>query len=265
MQHEATGKHQGNLRRFLKGIQDGQERGEREKQRAKTEVDRLNKVVGGSAAGPSDHDGAANRKSQSLSTAPQVSVAERKKQIAQLVEMGIAVPDEFRGEMAMAGDWRVVSQRPVEETASEGPLSVGVRKRKHEGEEEEEEVGKVVATRGWGSTSRRYPVADEGSAPDLDALLSGVTSVKKDDAVPDLKNEESEEKSTLTFAKDEKAEIKNELETPATANPALVKKEESARSFEPVNSSLHDIPTVEEALVAGVVFKKRKPKSIREK
>src|SRR5256885_11873454 len=60
-QHEATGKHQGNLRRFLKSIQDGHERGEREKQRARAEVERLNKVVAGSPASPSDYNVATSR------------------------------------------------------------------------------------------------------------------------------------------------------------------------------------------------------------
>jgi hypothetical protein len=228
-------------------------------------VDRLNKVVGGSSVSPSDHNAATNRKLQSSSTTSQVSVTERKKQLAQLAEMGIAVPDEFRGEMAMAGDWKVVSQRPVEETTSEDPLSVGVRKRKYEGQEEEEEAGAVVARRGWGSTSRRYPGANEGDAPNLDALLSGVKSVKKDETAPDLKKEESDEKSNLLAAKDEKVEVKNEPEMSITANPTPVKKEQSTHPLEPVNSSLLDIPTVEEALGAGVVFKKRKPKSTREK
>jgi hypothetical protein len=260
VQHEATGKHQGNLRRFLKGIQDGQERGERDKQRAKAEVDRLNKVIGGSHAGPSDHNAATNRKPSSTSIALQASATERKKQLTQLAEMGIAVPDEFRSGMAMAGDWRVVSQRPVEDTTAEDPLSVGVRKRKYDGQEEEEEVGEVVARRGWGSTSRRYPGASEVDTLNLDALLSGVKSEKGKEATPGLKKEESEEKSTSLAATDEKVGIKNEPEMSINTDPALVKEEQSTDPSESVKSSLHDIPTAEDALGAGVVFKKRKPK-----
>jgi hypothetical protein len=259
-QHEATGKHQGNLRRFLKGIQDGQERGEREKQRAKAEVDRLNKVVGGSPASPIDHNADTNRNPSSISITPQASATERKKQLAQLAGMGIALPDEFRGDMAMAGDWKVVSQRPVEDSTTEDPLSVGVRKRKYDGQEEEEEAGEVVARRGWGSTSRRYPGASEADTPNLDALLSGVKSAKRDETTPGLKKEESEEKSTSLAATDEKVGIKNEPEMSINTDPALVKEEQSTDPSESVKSSLHDIPTAEDALGAGVVFKKRKPK-----
>jgi hypothetical protein len=222
-------------------------------------------VVSGSSASSGAHSVVTNRKPSSLSATGEASITERKKQLAQLVEMGVAVPDEFRGEMAMPGDWKVVSQALVEETTSEDPLSVGVRKRKYEGQEEEEEAGEVVLRRGWGSTSRRYPRADEGDAPNLDALLSGVKSVKKQEKAPDLKKEGSEERSALPTPKDENVDIKNEPETSAITNPPPVKKEEPTNSSEPVKSSLDGIPRAEEALGASIVFKKRKPKSTREK
>ena len=261
-QHEATGKHQGNLRRFLKGIQDGQERSEREKGRAKAEVDRLNKVVGGSSAKPGSHNVATAMKSSSLPVTPQPSIAERKKQLAQLAEMGVAVPDEFRAEMAMAGDWKVVSQKPLEDTTAEDPLNVGVRKRKYEGQEEEEEAGGVVARHGWGSTSKKYPGAGNGDAPNLDVLLSGVKSVKKDG--PDLKKEEAEDKSTLLGAIRERTEVKNEPEVLATTSTLAVTKGRPIDSSEPATASLYSISTAEESVGAGVIFKKRKPKSTRE-
>ena len=229
-------------------------------------MDRLNKVVGGSSTTPSDHNAATNRKPSSLSIPPQASVAERKKQLAQLAEMGIAVPDEFHGDMAMAGDWKVVSQRPVEGTTSEDPLSIGVRKRKFEGQEGEEEAGEIVARRGWGSTSRRYPGADEGAAPNLDALLSGVKSGIKEEAASELKKEGDEEKSALLSAKDESLDTDTkQAEKPKPIGSSPAKKEESTDASEPAKSSLHDIPSAEEALGAGVIFKKRKPKSIQDK
>ena len=191
---------------------------------------------------------------------------ERKKQLTQLAQMGIAVPDEFRADMAMAGDWKVVSQRPVQEWTVEDPLSVGVRKRKFEGQEEEEEAGEVVARRGWGSTSRRYPGADEGEAPNLDALLSGVKSLKKEETAPDVKNEDSEEKSALLSANDESLDTEaGQAERPTSTALAPVKKEESTNHSEQAKSSLRDIPSTEEALGTGVVFKKRKTKTTRER
>jgi hypothetical protein len=226
-------------------------------------VERLNKVVGGSATSLSDYNAATNRNPALPSATPQASVAERKKQLAQLAEMGIAVPDEFRGEMAMAGDWKVISQRPVEEATSEDPLSVGVRKRKYEGQEEEEEAGEVLARRGWGSTSKRYPGVNDADTPNLDALLSGVKSVKKEDPTLDVK-EEVEEKPTVTASK-QSLNVGTSGIGASEGTNHFPMKEEATGPHESVPRSLQDIPTAEESLGAGVVFKKRKPKSAREK
>jgi len=226
-------------------------------------VERLNKVVTGSPASPSDYNVATSRNPAPPSATPQASVAERKKQLAQLAEMGIAVPDEFRGEMAMAGDWKVISQRPVEETTSEDPLSVGVRKRKYEGQEEEEEAGEVLARRGWGSTSKRYPGANVAETPNLDALLSGVKSVKEDPAL-DVK-EEAKEEPMVTASEQSISVGTSRIGVPEGTNPPPIMKEESTGPSESVPQPLQEIRMAEESLGTGVVFKKRKPKSIREK
>jgi len=109
------------------------------------------------------------------------SAADQKRQWAQLAEMGIKVPDEVRAEMAMAGDWQVVSQRTVDDPSAAEPLSIGVRKRKYEGQEEEEEekkeAGETVARRGWGAAMKRYPREDTS---DLDALLAGTMALKRE-------------------------------------------------------------------------------------
>jgi hypothetical protein len=228
-------------------------------------VERLNKVVGGSATSPSDYNATTSRKPAPPSATPQASVAERKKQLTQLAEMGVAVPDEFRSEMAMAGDWKVISQRPVEETTSEDPLSVGVRKRKYEGQEEEEEADEVLVRRGWGSTSKRYPGANGADiTPNLDALLSTVKSVKKEDLALDAK-EEVEEKPIVTASKQSLSVGTSEIGASEETNPFPMKNEESTGPHESVPRPLRDIPTAEESLGAGVVFKKRRPKSAREK
>jgi hypothetical protein len=228
-------------------------------------VDRLNKVVSGSATGRSDYNAAASRNPASPSAAPQATVAERKKQLAQLADMGIAVPDEFRGEMAMAGDWKVISQRPVEETTPEDSLSVGVRKRKYEGqEEEEEEAGEVLARRGWGSTSKKYPETSDVDTPNLDALLSGAKSVKKEAPALDAKDE-VEEKPMTTASEHSLNVGTSGIGASEGTNLLPIKKEESTGPSKSIPQSLQDIPTAEESLGAGVVFKKRKPKSAREK
>lgn len=82
--------------------------------------------------------------------------------------------------MAMAGDWSVVSNEAISTVRPrEKPLSVGVKKRKLEGQEDEAAgEGGIFVGRGWGSTTKQFPGHDNA---DLDDLLSGsVTMVKKD-------------------------------------------------------------------------------------
>ena len=90
--------------------------------------------------------------------------------------MGIKVPEQFRSEMAMAGDWNVVSRQTIDEPESEKPLNFGIKKRKYEGHEEEEEAGEAIVRRGWGATTRRFPTHAEA---DLDDLLSGSVTLGK--------------------------------------------------------------------------------------
>ncbi|KEF56072.1 uncharacterized protein A1O9_07653 [Exophiala aquamarina CBS 119918] len=183
-QHESTAKHQSNLKRFLRDIQNGHERSERDKQRAKAEVDRLKGTFGSSSSDPANTlgSGAQPAPQPSRISAPVFqSAADQKRQWAQLADLGIKVPEQVRSEMAMAGDWAVISNQPVIEEQREQPLSVGVKKRKLEGQEEEEETGEregIVARPRWGATTRRFPGYDEA---DLDGLLSGSISTAKRD------------------------------------------------------------------------------------
>lgn len=144
-------------------------------------MERLAKIGGGTAQQASSASTGTTTKPSSAASvrkqATATTAADQKRQWAQLAEMGIQVPEQFRSEMAMAGDWSVVSQKPATELSTEECLSTGVKKRKYEGQEEEEEAGETVARRGWGSTTRRYPGKD---TTDLDDLLSGTIPLKKE-------------------------------------------------------------------------------------
>ncbi|KAL9035519.1 MAG: hypothetical protein Q9214_006546, partial [Letrouitia sp. 1 TL-2023] len=181
--HEATPKHQGNLKRFIRDIHRGHEREEREKEKAKAEVERLNGLVSNHPTSPTVAKGALWRTAVAAPRAGaqrEATPAERKQQLAKLAEMGIAVPEDFRREMAMAGDWQTVSERPIyesmkEETAEEAKpdlsLSRGFQKRKHEEQEDEEEAEETAAQREWGVRTRQYPGATVDKGDDLEALL----------------------------------------------------------------------------------------------
>ncbi|KAK4695385.1 hypothetical protein P7C71_g2355, partial [Lecanoromycetidae sp. Uapishka_2] len=272
--HEATPKHQGNLRRSLRDLHKGHEREERDKQRAKDEIDRLNGVVSGNRS--MDGGNTWERKSAIPQPSPsaQATPADRKKQLQQLAEMGVAVPDEFRKEMAMAGDWQVTSQRviydaPKKEDGDVKPdrLAIGVRKRKFEGQEEEEEAGEAVVRRGWGSTTRTYPGAnDEGD--DLDALLNGTKALKRNgQALIDTRS------SSAGFQPAQADNpFKEEDADNGTPNVPSIKKETTLETF----ATLGAVPAQDDATSAptkteqdteqpGVFFKKRKARPMRQK
>ena len=277
--HEATPKHQGNLKRFLRDLHKGHERDERDKQRAKDEVDRLNGVV--SASGSKREGAPWERRSAipppSMGGNQQATPADRKRQLAQLAEMGVAIPEDFRREMAMAGDWQTTSERliyendiaikeEVEDAKPEG-LNVGVRKRKFDGREEEEEAGETVVRRGWGSTIRAYP-GQGGDEEDLSILLKSTKRATRD-------GEGLQNLGPRRPSQPEQAEgsVAIKESQPGLGSPAIKKEE-------PVDSGgLPDTISSETAVVegptslkqewdlpdSGVVFKKRKTKPIRQR
>jgi hypothetical protein len=169
-------------------------------------------------------------------------VEDRKKQWEQLAAMGVALPEEARSDMGMAGDWKVVTKQVVGEVDANGDfkekqLNKGVHKRKlDEHEEESAAAGEIITKRkGWGHTYKAFP-GSKGADDDIESLFT----TKK----PEVKVEEP-----LVKAEDP---VKDEEETAA----------------------LHDIPTAEEAeaqaaeatikreedapAATAVVFKKRK-------
>ncbi|KAK6846171.1 hypothetical protein PG987_001359 [Apiospora arundinis] len=258
--HESTGKHQGAIKRFLRDIHRGHENQEKEKERAKREIDRLNGVVGTSSGASS---------SSATTSAPQASAqattAQRQKQWEQLADMGIDVPTELRGDMAMAGEWTVTNTKVIDDTPKTDEngnvrveaVATGVRKRqKREGEDEEEEALQALfkKPKKWGRDTRR---AEEDL--DLDALLNG--SLKQ---VEPVKQEKVESKSDTAIKKEEeeKSPIKEESPENDHGIPALAKAEENLTETTAIKA--------EETSAAGVegpavVFKKRKPKNLRQK
>lgn len=213
--HEATGRHQGALQRFLKDLHRTNEREVREAQRAKDEVARLNGLPpgGGSAsAAPLKSTGPSTASARSGPPAPprQATAAERKQQMAQLAAMGVVVPEEYRRENAMVGEWETTAvsdvaapppapprSRPLggagrvkkeDDGGDDGDDKADVleqssaasatdQKRKLDGEDdlgESEGMGKVRRKPNWGSDVRS--VRDSQADTDLDALLAGTSA-----------------------------------------------------------------------------------------
>jgi hypothetical protein len=229
-QHEATGRHQGNIQRSLRGLHRAQEQEQRDKARAQAEVARLNGLVPGTKAAPS------------VATGTGGAAPTYQKRWEQLAALGVTLPDQARQDLAIAGDWKTVATEVVGEINEDGEfkslaLNKGVRKRKlDEDEEEQKEAGEMITKRkGWGHTYKSFP-GSKGGEDDLENLL-----VKK---TPQF--------DQATTAEEE----------------AGLKKEEPRE--EEAGLALQDIPTAEEAAEAAIkreedapaapaiVFKKRK-------
>lgn len=273
--HEATAKHQGAVKRSLRDLHRGKEQEDREKERARREIERLNGVVergAGAEAGSSTTStsgpgkargpGVVTRGSSGWGTGA-LSEGERKRQAEQLASLGVSIPQEFRGDLAMVGEWTVTSttlveDRPKEEDLNPEARAKGVHKRERTDEEKEEEdaiKGLFKKQRRWGRTART--AQGEGSE-DLDALLSGGLAVKKseeDGEDEDVKKEEEQKEIGETSVKTEdpaSLDVKKEDEE-AELPPPPIKKED----VEHVEAPREDTPVV--------AFKKRKPKNIRQK
>ncbi|KAF5972931.1 formin binding protein [Fusarium coicis] len=255
--HESTAKHQGALKRFLRDLHRNHEREEREKDRAKREVERLNGVVGASssAAGPSSRP--APRTQQSAPTE-----ASLKKQREQLAAMGVAMPSDFRPEMAMPGEWTVTNTRIIDakteedEEAKVEARANGVRKREATEDEKEEENavrGLFKKPRRWGRDSKAMPQQED---QELDALLSGSTFT------PRTAKEETED--TTNVKKEEDATADTAVKT---EDATEVKREDNTdvKTETPAEPLIKPEPEEAESGVQTVVFKKRKPKGIRQK
>ncbi|KAJ4129830.1 hypothetical protein NW768_006800 [Fusarium equiseti] len=252
--HESTAKHQGALKRFLRDLHRGHEREEREKERAKQEIARLNGVVSGSSSSAAGPSRPAPRVQQQPSAPTEASL---KKQREQLAEMGVAMPSDFRPEMAMPGEWTVTNTRVIEKTEEDGEVKVekranGVRKREATEEEKEEENAMqslFKKPRRWGRDSKAMPQEDH----ELDALLSGSTFAPRAVKEEAVKKEE-----------DDTTDVKKEEDDDTTA---LVKEEETTtvKTEAPDEPLIKPEPEEAEPGVQAVVFKKRKPKGIRQK
>lgn len=262
--HDATPKHQGNLKRFLRDLHRTHENEERDKDKAKNEIARLSGLASGSSGGESSSSAFGRGPTPRVPKA-QATPTQLKQQASQLAELGISIPDEFRGEMAMPGEWQITSQRLVapEGDGEKKPEAIGFGVRKRVAEEEDEETVQAKKTK-WGSAYRRHPGADTEN-DDLDELLSRVTAPKVDPGALETKQEppsdtaaipkaDAADNSLVKAEQDETPGIKAE---PPSDEPSL-QTESAAFAGADVKQEVGEA-------VGGVVFKKRKAKPMRHK
>ncbi|EME88259.1 uncharacterized protein MYCFIDRAFT_76090 [Pseudocercospora fijiensis CIRAD86] len=170
--HEASAKHQNNIQRSLRELHKGKEREDREKQRAKDEVARLNGMFGGTKSSPNAPVPATT--SQSRTQPPTLNIAQQRKAHAeQLAALGVELPDELTKEVTGIGSYRVVQEREVEDR---GSISNLLKRKIEENEDPRDEEATPRQKKAWGSNIKSYPGKkdDDADIGDLDALLSGV-------------------------------------------------------------------------------------------
>lgn len=191
--HESTSKHQNSIQRSLRNLHKNKEREEREQQRAKDEVARLNGLVGGkdaSTAGSKPGISGLKNLGKSSGPAPPTlsAAAQRKAHAEQLVALGVELPEELKREVTGIGGWQTLSSSVVdsgprsladikkeEEDVAAAALNKGVHKRKAEDDEDARDEEAAPKKKIWGNTFKSYPgTQKDDQDDDLDALLSGV-------------------------------------------------------------------------------------------
>ena len=286
--HEATARHKAARQRTLREIHNRHEREEREKERARREVERVSGVVSGkspasvSTTTPVAHGGVGGADV----TAAELTEEQRRAQLEQLASMGISIPDQLRGGIAMAGEWtvtrtRVISAGGEQKEKKKDVEFRGVRIKKTEVSEEERETEKALkGLAGSGGdfsgvannkkrkrfvrAGGRDPFSEMEELGELDVLLAGGFAGKG------AKKEEPEDKKRLVHNEedqtkdDELDKIKTEPESDGEkkvehGDGSIDVKKEGRNMGESLAANVHaDVP-------AMPVFKKRKPKNLRQK
>lgn len=196
----------------------------------------------------------------------QATPAQRKQQLAQLAEMGISIPDGFKPDLAMAGEWQVTSERIIEPEGEKKPDSLALGVRKRAVEDDEDGAGETESKkRRWGSTYKTHPT--QGEDVDLDALLNNITRNSKG---PITKHEDEDEKKDIKIELESSDGLGYSAAEVKVGEEKLGIKNEPSEGEAPLSAFLppFDDGTKqegEEQSAPGIVFKKRKAKNIRQK
>lgn len=242
--HEASGKHQGAIQRSLRQVHKIKQNQERDQQRAKNELNRLNNLVGTDAVVKKTADpvrAPAQRINVPRVPGPAPAVGDAASQRRAVAEqwsaMGIALPKELQEEATGTGAWQTVSERVVRtkqspETTDDttpAPLIRGVHKRKMEDDGEDDNINgehlQHNARKAWGSKFKSYgdsnATTSQDADEDLNILLSGVgksTDVKSESAATTM--------TTANASEDMVSQAVKVEHTPTTADDLDVKQED---------------------------------------
>lgn len=264
--HDASLKHQGSLKRFLRDLHRTNEKEQSAAAAAKREVARLNSIVGskGGSSGASSSTSVASSSIYAPPPAPRgTNEEERKRQLKELEALGVALPDEARRELAMVGDWTetAVVQGEREMTGKE-KVQVELakqQKRKFEEEEKERKWNAMDederAMRGFSIQTKTYP----GQGGELGEEFVPIVFKGKG------KMTENKAAGEAVVKEEEASEIKVKHEEDAGEVPAIKEEVEAAGIDIKTEGGVEVKKEESESIGDGLVFKKRKVKNIRKR
>ena len=263
-QHEATSKHQGALNRFLRDLHRANERETHSRETAKREVARLNALISGNPLPHSTSPTTAATSSKpttkwAAESIRPLSGKEQEAQLKQLESLGVALPEEFRKEVALPGEWQYVGtdadKKPLATLAAskskqaEQESKARVKEeilKKRKREEEDKRWAEMDqderAMRSFKVETKTYP-GDAVDGGDLDELLG-------------LGKGKGKAKGK---AKGKESLVENEQDASASEHGAVIKKEEAD------DEEAQEEPEPPPRLGDGVAFKKRKVKNLRKR
>ncbi|PUU80374.1 hypothetical protein B9Z19DRAFT_1079643 [Tuber borchii] len=256
--HDASPKHQGNLKRFLRDLHRNNEREKAAAESAKREVARLNALTGGpsSSASSSSSSSTVARPAPPKQPAGVLIDGERKRQMKELESLGVALPDDYRAEMALMGEWKtaeavpdVPERRMTEKEKIQEDIQQDM-KRKFD-EEEAKRKWKALdedekAIRSFKIETKSYPGMEGGDEASLEQLLKLKGRGKEEEV-------QGEQKVKLEGA-DPEAGSRIKAEAPDSPPGIQVSECNDGAALE-----------IKKEEGTGVVFKKRKVKNIRKK
>ena len=227
----------------------------------------------------------------------QATVEERKQQMAQLAELGVAIPEEYQKEMALAGEWQIVAEHdPPRHTKEEvnddddeeadqsddddpdakkkkktkkDDVRIRIdpkRKRPGDGSQSEGEAERVKKGP-WGSRIKTYSNPQAGEDDELDRLLA---STKPSPPVPTSSNARPTD-PRQSDANPGQTHDPGHVHEEAHGT-ALVKEESSehqdvdlrAAALESGSVTGTNPATGADSMPEGIFFKKRKAKDTRQ-
>ncbi|KAF3930452.1 hypothetical protein ABW20_dc0106661 [Dactylellina cionopaga] len=152
--HEASPKHQHALQRFLRDLHKNKEREAVTAENAKREADRLNNLDNPDYVPKPLARRAADLVEKKPKPNAWRSDDQKKKHLDELAALGVAMPESYRKEHAMAGDWETV--RVIEQTTPEDEEEKRAKRRKL-GDVEDEEDEEERETKNFTLRTMDYP------------------------------------------------------------------------------------------------------------